>query len=130
MIRHSKWQFGFVTGTLLLLWTIVLLFVVLKHLHLSMGQQLGLFYLTVAVFNLMALLMLLLVFFKQTRPISFGLAVPLLVLQIGLLILTLPSWRTLWPFLANLPGCVALLVVAIVYLTRDRHSGGQPSAIE
>ena len=128
MIRHSKWQFGFVTGTLLLLWTTVLLFVVSKHL--SMGPALGLFYLTVGVFNLMAFLMLLLVFFKQTRPISFGLAVPLLVLQVGLLILTLPSWRTLWTFLANLPGCVALLVVAIVYLTRDRHSGGQPSAIE
>ncbi len=128
MRRHSKWQFGFVTGTLLLLWTIVLLFVVSKgRLHLSMGQQLGLFYLTVGVFNLMALLMLLLVFFKQTRPISFGLAVPLLVLQIGLLIL---KRGTLEAFLTNLPGCVAVLVVAIVYLTRDRHSGGHPSAIE
>jgi hypothetical protein len=126
MIHNSKWQFGFVTGTLLLLWTIVLLFVVLKHLHLSMGQQLGLFYLTVAVFNLMALLMLLLVLFKQTRPISFGLAVPLLVLQLGLLMLT--NWRTVWPLLT--PGGVALLVVAIVYLSRDRHCGGHPSAIE
>ncbi len=123
MRDHSKWLFGFVTGTLLLLWAIVLRFVVLKYLHLTMGPALGLFYLTVGVFDLMALLMLLLVCFKQTRPISFGLAVPLLVLQLGLLNLT--GFR-----LDYLPGCVALLVVAIVYLTRDRHSGGHPSAIE
>lgn len=115
MIGQSKWQIGFVTGTLLLVWTIVLLFVLSKHL--SMGDQLGLFYLTVGVFNLMALLMLVLVFFKPTRQISFGLAVPFLVLLIGLLILT--NWTILWPLLTL--GGVALLVVAIVYLTGERH---------
>jgi hypothetical protein len=90
-----------------------------------MGPAFGLFFLTVGIFILMTLLMLVCVFFRKTRLISFGMAIPLLVLQIGLLILTLgfASWGVLMTFLANLPGCIALLVVGIVYLTRDRRSG-------
>ncbi|MDQ2888272.1 MAG: hypothetical protein M3Y39_19585 [Chloroflexota bacterium] len=132
MIRDFKWLFGFVASTLLLLWTIALLFVLSNYL--PMGPALGLLYLTIGTFILMALLMLIFVFFRETRPISFGLAIPLFVLQIGLLILTYVSFiRAYGPLVAllvNLPGCSALLVVAIAYLIRDRHSGERLSIID
>src|SRR5258708_31298474 len=117
MIHNSKWRFGFVTGTLLLLWIIVLVFV-LDH-YLTMGPAFGLLYVTTAAFMLMTLLMLLLVFFKRTSPISFGLAIPLLVLHIGLFIMTLintPAWNeTNWELLKpqilfiHLPAVIAFL---------------------
>ncbi len=123
MIRDFKWRVGFLIGVLLILWAIVLLFILSSHL--SLGPALGLFFLTVGVFILMALLMVLCVFFRQTRPFSFGLALPLLVLQIGLLILTYFNWGPRGEtFLVNLPGCMALLVVGIAYLSSVGHSGG------
>jgi hypothetical protein len=123
MIHSSRWRSGFIASALLLIWTIV--FWSFLSSYLSMGPAFGLFFLTVGIFILMTLLMLVCVFFRKTRLISFGMAIPLLVLQIGLLILTLgfASWGVLMTFLANLPGCIALLVVGIVYLTRDRRSG-------
>jgi hypothetical protein len=138
MIYHSKWRFGFVTGTLLLLWSIVLIFVLQRYL--TMGPAFGLLYLTAAVFMLMTLLMLLLVFFKRTSPISFGLAIPLLVLHVGLFIVTLintPAWNeTNWELLKpqilfiHLPAAIAFIVVGITYMARNRHVGGQPRKTE
>jgi hypothetical protein len=127
MIDSSKWRSGFIASALLFIWTSVLVFFLSSYL--SMGPALGLFFLTVGIFILMTLLMLVFVFFRKTRLISFGMAIPLLILQIGLLILTLgfASWGVRMTFLANLPGCIALLVVGIVYLTKDRRSGEQLS---
>jgi len=69
--------------------------------------------------------MVLFVFFRSTRPLSFGLAVPFLVFQIGLILLTFSLGPQL-TFLFNLPGCMALLVVGIAYyLNRVRHSREQ-----
>lgn len=91
-----------------------------------MGPGLALFFLTIGIFILMALLMLLFVFFRQTRLISFGLALPLLVLQIGMIVLmqVYDVWMPWTRLLVNLPCSVALLVVGIVYLTRNHHSSG------
>ena len=114
MILNPKWLFGFITGTTLLMWGIVFWFV-LGH-YLSMGPGLYLFFGTVGIFVLLAVLMVLFVFFRQTRPISFGLAIPLLVLQIGMLIETFRGWD--WGGFVDLVGCAALLIVAIAFLTR------------
>src|SRR5260221_2392377 len=112
---------------------------VLDH-YLTMGPAFGLLYVTTAAFMLMTLLMLLLVFFKRTSPISFGLAIPLLVLHIGLFIMTLintPAWNeTNWELLKpqilfiHLPAVIAFLVVGITYMTRNRHVGGQSRETE
>lgn len=128
MIHDSKWWFSFIAGIVLLLWSVVLILVLSYHLEL--GPGLGLFFLTVGVFILMALMMLVFVFFRQTRLISFGLAVPLLVLQIGLLVLTRDAWEPWIRLLVNLPGWIALLVVGITYVGRGRYSGRRFSAIE
>ncbi|BCL84601.1 hypothetical protein ccbrp13_70660 [Ktedonobacteria bacterium brp13] len=141
MIHNSKWRFGFVTSTLLLLWSIVFVFVLAPSPYLTMGPAFGLLYLTEAVLMLMTLLMLLLVFFKRTRPISFGLTIPLLVLHVGLFIITLiitpPAWNeTNWELLKpqilfiHFPAVIAFLVVGITYMTVNRHVGGQPRKTE
>lgn len=124
MIRTSQWLYGFGMGLLLLFWTIVLLFFLSSFL--PMGPALALFFFTISLFILMALLMLLLVFFRQTRLISFGLALPLLVLQIGMIVLmqVYGIWMPWTRLLVNLPGSLALLIVAIVSLTRNDHSRG------
>ena len=124
MIRMFRWWFGFIVGTLLLLWSIFFMSV-LSH-YLSLGPALGLFFLTEGTFILMALLMLLFVFFHQTRPISFGLVVPLLALQIWLFIYAFNSWVTL----VNLPVWIMLLVVGITYWHNVRHPSSQLSTIK
>ena len=126
MIHNPKWRLGFIMGALLLLWDIVFSFILAPQLE--MGPGLGIWFLMVGVFILMALLMLLFVFFRQTRPLSFGLAVPLLVFQIVLIIQTY-GWNS--PYVpVNLAGCIALLVVGIVYVSKGRRSGGQLNTIE
>ena len=130
MISTSKWRFGFATSALLLLWTIVFLFVL--SYHMSMGPAFFLLYLTVGVFILMMVLMLLLVFFRRTRSISFGLAIPLLVVHIEVLLLSGAGWYLDNPqwLVIYAPSVVAFLIVGILYLTRNRPAGGQPRAVE
>jgi len=126
MIRDTKWRWSFIMGALLLLWDIVFWFLLAPQLEMGLG--LALWFLMVGVFILMVLLMLLFVFFRQTHPLSFGLAVPLLVFQIVLIIQTY-GWNS--PYVpVNLTGCIALLVVGIVYVSKGRHSGGQLNTIE
>lgn len=129
MIRNAQWQAGFVAGTLLLIWSAVFLFIL--SYHLSLGPGLLLAYLTTSIFLLLTLLMLILVFFRRTRPFSFGLALPLLVLHTGLFTLTLIGRLVDWTVgvpLIHVPGGIALLVVAIIYFTRGRHGDGRVSA--
>ena len=128
MIRNPKWLYGFLAGTMHLLWSIVLLSLLARYL--TVGPALLLLYLTLIIFLLMILLMLLFVFFRQTRPISFGLAIPLLVSQIGLAVLTWNAFRGPWwgpwaALLVNVPTCAALLTVGIIYLRNTHNSGGQ-----
>ena len=124
MIRNPQWFYGFGIGTLLLFWAIVFLFVLSSYL--PMGPGFALLFLTIGIFILIALLMLLFVFFRKTRLISFGLALPLLVLQIGMIVLmqVYDIWMPWMRLLVNLPCSVALLTVGIVYLTRNHPSSG------
>ena len=87
MIRTSQSWLGILTSALLSLWLLILIydpFHVVINLFIRLvgsaqeanfGLGLVVLYVTVGVI----MLMMLLVFFKRTRPISFGLAIPLLV---------------------------------------------------
>lgn len=124
MIRDSKWRLGLLLGVLVLLWTLIFPFLGqmgILPIRLS-PADIGAGFLFIAPFWLMEFLMVLLVFFRYTRPLSFGLAVPLLVLQIGLIRLTVRLGPQV-TFFINMPGCMALLVVGIAYfLNRGRPS--------
>jgi hypothetical protein len=140
MIRTFKWWFGFVASTLLLTWAIVFQFILATRL--SMGPGLLLLFLTLGLFILLLLLMVLFVFFRRPRPISYGLAVPFLVLQIGVLAQvlselenpvlmdSLPSELGNPLFIINLLGWAALLIVIIIYLARSGSPpGGRPTPV-
>jgi hypothetical protein len=130
MIRDRKWQLGFLMGSLLSLWMVLLpiLFIVGKS-DAEMNDDIGaggIFIVSLGLLYLLMGLMVLLVFFRRTRALSFGFAVSLLVLQILLILLMLIPWDpgafgTILLF--NLPGYLPLLVVGIVYaLHRVRRS--------
>lgn len=131
-MRDSLWRSGLLMGVLVLLWTF--LFPFLAHagiipIHLSPANIGGGFLLT-APLGLMEFLMVLCVFIRRTRPLSFGLAIPLLVFQLGLILLTL-RLGPLMAFLLNLPGSLALLVVGIAFsLNSVRPSHEQLNTLE
>jgi hypothetical protein len=132
MIRDATWRLGFLMGVLALLWTFSFPFLGqagILPIHLS-PANIGAGFLLIAPFGLMEFLMVLFVFFRSTRLLSFGLAVPLLVLQIGLIQLTF-SLGPRVTFLINLPGCMALLVVGIAYyLNSIRYSRERLNTLE
>ena len=132
MIHDTKWRLGILIGVLVLLWTFILPFlgqVGIIPLRLS-PANIGAGFLFIGPFLLTEFLMVLFVFFGFTRPFSFGLAVPLLVFQIILIVRTFYLGFSL-AFFFNLPGCMALSVVGIAfYLTRVRHSREQRNTLE
>lgn len=132
MIRDTTWLLGLLMGVLVLLWTVSFPFLGqagVLPIHLS-PANIGAGFLFIAPFGLMEFLMVLFVFFRSTRLLSFGLAVPLLVLQIGLILLTFRLGLQV-TFLVNLPGDMALLVVGIAYsLNGVRHSREQLNTLE
>jgi len=119
-------------GILVLLWTFGFPFLGqagILPIRLS-SANIGAGFLLIAPFGLMEFLMVLFVFFRSTRLLSFGLAVPLLVLQIGLIWLTFSLGPQVTIFI-NLPGCMASLVVGIAYyLNSNRHSREQINTLE
>lgn len=132
MIRDSLWRLGLLMGVLVLLWTAIFPFLGqagIVPIRLS-PANIGAGFLLIAPFGLTEFLMVLLVFFRPTRMLSFGLAVPLLVLQIGLILLTLRLGPQATLSL-NLPGCLALFVVGMVYnLDRGRRSRERLNTLE
>ncbi|HVB21327.1 MAG TPA: hypothetical protein VNG51_05225 [Ktedonobacteraceae bacterium] len=127
MIRDTTWRLGFLMGVLVLLWTILFPFLARAGIIpiIPSPANIGFGFLLIAPLGLMEFLMVLFVFFRSTRPLSFGLAVPFLVFQIGLFLLTFSLGPQL-TILFNLPGYIALLVVGIAYyLNRVHHSREQ-----
>ena len=123
MIRNSLWRLGLLMGILVSLWPFLFQFLaqagivpILSPANIGAGFLFG------APFVLIEPLMVVCVFFRRTRPLSFGLAVPLLVFQIGVILMTLHQ-EPLVAFLLNLPGSLPLLVVGIAFsLTRTHLS--------
>jgi hypothetical protein len=132
IIRDTTWRLGLLMGVLVLLWTVSFPFLGqagILPIHLS-PANIGAGFLFIAPFGLMEFPMVLFVFFRSTRLLNFGLAVPLLVLQIGLILLTFRLGLQV-TFLVNLPGDMALLVVGIAYsLNGVRHSREQFNTLE
>lgn len=124
MIHDATWRLGFFMGVLVLLWTFLFPYLAwagIVPIHPG-PANIGYGFLLIAPFGLMAFLMVLLVFFRSTRTLSFGLAVPLLILQIGLILLTLRLGLQV-TFLFNLPSGLALLIVGMAFsLNSVRHS--------
>ncbi len=132
MIRNSLWRLGLLIGVLVLLWTVIFPFLGqagIVPIRLS-PANIGAGFLLIAPLGLTEFLMVLLVFFRPIRMFSFGLAVPLLVFQIGLILLTL-RLGPLATLSLNLPGSLALFVVAMVYyLARGRRSRERLNTLE
>ena len=131
-MRDSLWRWGLLIGVLVLLWTTLFPFLAQAGIiPITLGAaNIGEGFLLIAPFGLTELLMVLGVCFRRTRPLSFGLAVPLLLLQIGLILLTL-RLGPLVVFVFNLPGALALLIVGIAFaLNRGRPSRERLNTLE
>jgi hypothetical protein len=107
-------------GALVLLWTVGFPFLAqIGAIRIKLGAaNIGAGFLLIAPFWLALILMGVSVFFRPTRLLSFGLAIPLLLLQLGQLILLALSLGPLVTLFLNLPSGVVLLCVGVVaYLT-------------
>lgn len=90
MIHNSTWRLGFLLGVLVAIWTILFPFLGqagIIPLRLS-PANIGAGFLFITPYGLIEFLMVLLALFRSTRPFSFGLAVPLLVFQIVIILNT------------------------------------------
>jgi hypothetical protein len=110
-----KWWLGFIPGMLFLLWCIIA-YILLMTNQVSEGLGYVLLFFTGGLLILMTLVMVGLGCFKKTYPISFGLAVPLLVPNAALCFIgiflsnqgTEFSWAILFYVL---PGMLALTIL-------------------
>lgn len=124
MLRSFKWWLGFIPGLLFSLWCIALFGPIFQNIS-SEGLGYFLLFLTGAILILMTLLMLVLGCFRKTYPISFGLAIPLLVPDAGLFyqaIIMVNSGQTDFSgmLLFAAPGILALIVIgAACFRLRD-----------
>jgi hypothetical protein len=115
MIRDSLWRLGLLIGVLVSLWPFLFPFLARTGIVPTLSPaNIGAGVLFLVPFGLVEPLMVVCLCFRRTRPLSFGLAVGLLVLQIGVLLLTL-HLGPLVAFLLNLPGSLPLLIVAMAF---------------
>lgn len=117
MLRDSKWRLGFLLGVLFLLWLFAGFPLLGKAGIIPYGggaANIGEGFFLVMPWLLIELLMVSLLCFPSMRRISFGLSVPLLMLQLIVGVLSL-HLGLLVAFVVDLPGWVPLLIVGIVY---------------
>ncbi len=128
MIHNVQWRWGVGIGLLCVLWIVGYPFLgqaglVTRLSAANIGGDLLFF----GTFLLIEVLLVVFTFVEETRPLSFGMAVPLLLFQIWMMVQTFTSSRNfLAALIANLPGCTVLLIVGIVYYReRVRYSREQ-----
>ncbi len=138
MLHTRKWWFGFIASVLLTLWllTLWILFVGSESYAyiplystafypISEGEGYLLLFLTAALIFLWTMVMVLLVLFKRTRAISFGMFIPMLIVHAVAFHTFIPDWtgvdHTL--FLLFIPSTLAFLTVVIFALTSHRQGG-------